>query len=171
MSTAPRIFLVGPMGAGKSTVGRALASELATSFFDSDAEIEARAGADIPWIFEIEGESGFREREHRVLAALCEEPAAVIATGGGAIVTEANRLLMARSGFVVYLEATIKEQVRRTKKDEKRPLLAGKNRQEVLTELMEIREPLYQAVADLVLPTAGCNARELVKRIVGGLPA
>ena len=171
MSTAPRIFLVGPMGAGKSTVGRALASELATSFFDSDAEIEARAGADIPWIFEIEGESEFREREHRVLAALCEEPAAVIATGGGAIVTEANRLLMARSGFVVYLEATIKEQVRRTKKDEKRPLLAGKNRQEVLTELMEIREPLYQAAADLVLPTAGRNALELAKKIVNALPA
>ena len=171
MNTAPRIFLVGPMGAGKSTVGRALAGELATSFFDSDAEIEARAGVDIAWIFEIEGEAGFREREHRVLAALCEEPPAVIATGGGAIVTEANRLLMARSGFVVYLEATIKEQVRRTKKDEKRPLLAGKNRQEVLTELMEIREPLYQASADLVLPTAGCNARELVKRIVDGLPA
>lgn len=171
MSTVPRIFLVGPMGAGKSTVGRALASELATPFFDSDAEIEARAGADIPWIFEIEGESGFREREHRVLSALCEEPAAVIATGGGAIVTEANRLLMARSGFVVYLEATIKEQVRRTKKDEKRPLLAGKNRQEVLTELMEIREPLYQAAADLVLPTAGRNARELAKKIVDALPA
>lgn len=171
MSTAPRIFLVGPMGAGKSTVGRALASELSTSFFDSDAEIEARAGADIPWIFEIEGESGFRVREHRVLAALCEEPAAVIATGGGAIVTEANRLLMARSGFVVYLEATIKEQVRRTKKDEKRPLLAGKNRQEVLTELMEIREPLYQAAADLVLQTAGRNARELAKKIVDALPA
>lgn len=171
MSTVPRIFLVGPMGAGKSTVGRALASELATSFFDSDAEIEARAGADIPWIFEIEGESGFREREHRVLSALCEEPAAVIATGGGAIVTEANRLLMARSGFVVYLEATIKEQVRRTKKDEKRPLLAGKNRQEILTELMQIREPLYQAAADLVLPTAGRNARELAKKIVDALPA
>jgi shikimate kinase len=171
VNPAPRIFLVGPMGAGKSTVGRALAAELAASFYDSDREIELRAGADIPWIFEIEGESGFREREHRILSSLCEEAPAVIATGGGAVVTEANRMLMATSGFVVYLEATVKEQVRRTKKDEKRPLLAGKNRQEVLAELMKTREPLYLEVADLVLPTAGRNARELAQEIMEALPA
>ena len=171
MGTASRIFLVGPMGAGKTTVGRALAAELSTCFFDSDSEIEGRAGVDIPWIFEIEGESGFREREHRILSSLCEEAPAVIATGGGAVVTEANRVLMAESGFVVYLEATIKEQVRRTKKDEKRPLLAGKNRQEVLAELMKTREPLYMEVADLVLPTAGRNARELAQEIIEALPA
>jgi shikimate kinase len=153
INPAPRIFLVGPMGAGKSTVGRALAGELAAS------------------IFEIEGESGFREREHRILSSLCEEAPAVIATGGGAVVTEANRVLMATSGFVVYLEATVKEQVRRTKKDEKRPLLAGKNRQEVLAELMKTREPLYLEVADLVLPTAGRNARELAQEIMEALPA
>jgi len=171
MGTASRIFLVGPMGAGKTTVGRALAAELSTCFFDSDSEIEGRAGVDIPWIFEVEGESGFREREHRILSSLCEEAPAVIATGGGAVVTEANRVLMAESGFVVYLEATIKEQVRRTKKDEKRPLLAGKNRQEVLAELMKTREPLYMEVADLVLPTAGRNARELAQEIIESLPA
>ena len=171
MGTASRIFLVGPMGAGKTTVGRALAAELSTCFFDSDSEIEGRAGVDIPWIFEVEGESGFREREHRILSSLCEEAPAVIATGGGAVVTEANRLLMVESGFVVYLEATIKEQVRRTKKDEKRPLLAGKNRQEVLAELMKTREPLYMEVADLVLPTAGRNARELAQEIIESLPA
>ena len=171
MGTASRIFLVGPMGAGKTTVGRALAAELSTCFFDSDSEIEGRAGVDIPWIFEIEGESGFREREHRILSSLCEEAPAVIATGGGAVVTEANRVLMATSGFVVYLEATVKEQVRRTKKDEKRPLLAGKNRQEVLSELMKTREPLYLEVADLVLPTAGRNARELAQEIMEALPA
>ena len=171
MGTASRIFLVGPMGAGKTTVGRALAAELSTCFFDSDSEIEGRAGVDIPWIFEIEGESGFREREHRILSSLCEEAPAVIATGGGAVVTEANRVLMAESGFVVYLEATIKEQVRRTKKDEKRPLLAGKNRQEVLAELMKTREPLYLEVADLVLATAGRNARELAQEIIESLPA
>ena len=171
MGTASRIFLVGPMGAGKTTVGRALAAELSTCFFDSDSEIEGRAGVDIPWIFEVEGESGFREREHRILSSLCEEAPAVIATGGGAVVTEANRVLMAESGFVVYLEATIKEQVRRTKKDEKRPLLAGKNRQEVLAELMKTREPLYMEVADLVLPTAGRNARELAQEIIEALPA
>ena len=171
MGTASRIFLVGPMGAGKTTVGRALAAELSTCFFDSDSEIEGRAGVDIPWIFEVEGESGFREREHRILSSLCEEAPAVIATGGGAVVTEANRVLMAESGFVVYLEATIKEQVRRTKKDEKRPLLAGKNRQEVLAELMKTREPLYLEVADFVLPTAGRNARELAQEIMEALPA
>lgn len=171
MGTASRIFLVGPMGAGKTTVGRALAAELSTCFFDSDSEIEGRAGVDIPWIFEIEGESGFREREHRILSSLCEEAPAVIATGGGAVVTEANRALMVESGFVVYLEATIKEQVRRTKKDEKRPLLAGKNRQEVLAGLMKTREPLYLEVADLVLPTAGRNARELAQEIIEALPA
>ena len=170
MSTAPRIFLVGPMGAGKSTVGRALASQLDAPFYDSDAEIETRAGADISWIFEIEGEDGFREREHRVIAALCDEPPGVIATGGGAVIAEANRIVMAESGFVVYLVATIKEQVRRTGKEGKRPLLANKNRREVLTDLMAVRAPLYEGVAHLVLPTAGRNARELAKAIVAALP-
>ena len=171
MSMPDNIILVGPMGAGKTTIGKALAKQLKLEFADTDAEIEARTGADIPWIFEIEGESGFREREHRILSSLCEEAPAVIATGGGAVVTEANRVLMATSGFVVYLEATVKEQVRRTKKDEKRPLLADKNRQEVLSELMKTREPLYLEVADLVLPTAGRNARELAQEIMEALPA
>ena len=117
---------MGPMGAGKSTVGRALAQMLGLEFVDSDAEIEQRTGADIPWIFEIEGESGFRDREAKVLADISSRDGIVMATGGGAIVRDENRRTLSERGFVVYLEATLREQVRRTSKDQKRPLLAGR---------------------------------------------
>ena len=165
MSSAQRIFLVGPMGAGKTTVGRSLAGLLRMGFLDSDAEIERRTGADIPWIFEIEGESRFRDRETQVIAELCAQDNLVVATGGGAIMRETNRRALASSGFVVYLRATIREQVRRTGRDHKRPLLVGKNRAAVLSELMATREPLYREVADMVLPTEGRSARKLAEAI------
>ena len=168
--TAPeRIFLVGPMGAGKTTVGRTLARLLNLEFVDSDAEIERRTGADIPWIFEIEGEEGFRDREQQVLTDLATQDPAVIATGGGAILRQANREVMRTGGYVVYLEASVREQVRRTGKDSKRPLLAGKNREQVLSELMKVRSPLYTEAADLVLPTVGKTARQLADAIVDAL--
>jgi len=160
-----RIFLVGPMGAGKSTVGRELARRLGCAFIDTDAEIEKRTGADIPWIFEIEGEQGFRDREAQVVKDTCDTPDVVIATGGGAILRQENRDCMRDNGFVVYLAATVKEQVRRTGKEGARPLLAGKNRAEVLTELMAIREPLYRGVAHLELATRGSSARRLAEKI------
>lgn len=157
------------MGAGKSTVGRALAQLLDFEFFDSDTEIEQRTGADIPWIFEIEGESGFRDREAKVLEEISSRGAIVMATGGGAILRDENRRVLSERGFVVYLQATLREQVRRTSKDQKRPLLAGQDRRRVLTDLMAIREPLYKEIADLTLPTAKQNARQLAEQIVSAL--
>ncbi len=157
------------MGAGKSTVGRALATLLDVAFLDSDAEIERRTGADIPWIFEIEGEDGFRERESQVIADLARQDSFVLATGGGAVMREKNRKELAKNGFVVYLQATVKEQVRRTGKDGKRPLLAGKNRSQVLSDLFRIRDPLYREVADLILPTAGKSARQLAEAIASAV--
>ncbi|MEY2908793.1 MAG: Shikimate kinase protein [Pseudomonadota bacterium] len=169
MQSTQRIFLVGPMGAGKSTVGRVLAQLMHAEFIDSDGEIERRTGADIPWIFEIEGEDGFRTRESQVIAELCSRSGVVVATGGGAVMREENRRLMTATGFVVYLKATVREQVRRTAKDSKRPLLAGKNRSQVLSDLFALRDPLYSDVADLTLPTAGKNARQLAESIAAAV--
>lgn len=165
MSDPHRIFLVGPMGAGKTTVGRSLANALGLAFVDSDGEIEARTGADIPWIFEIEGESGFRDREEQVIDDLSQRTNLVMATGGGAVIREQNRLRLSARGFVVYLRASVREQVRRTGNDRNRPLLAKGNRAEVLAELMAKRDPLYHEIADLVLPTEGKNARKLAQAI------
>ena len=157
------------MGAGKSTVGRVLASMLDLEFADCDAEIEQRTGADIPWIFEIEGEAGFRDREARVIDDLTQRDGIVLATGGGAVLRSENRDCLSSRGYVVYLEATLREQVRRTGRDEKRPLLAGQDRRAVLADLMEVREPLYREIADLRLPTAGYKARHLAEQIIAAL--
>lgn len=169
MCSAKRLFLVGPMGAGKSTVGRHLASLLGWQFVDSDHVIEERTGANIPWIFEIEGEAGFREREQQAIADLCQQNAMVLATGGGAVMREQNRELMKAAGPVVYLRATVREQVRRTGQNDKRPLLTGRNRHKVLRDLMQVRDPLYHDVADLVVATEGKSARKLAEEVVATL--
>lgn len=148
-----RIFLVGPMGAGKSTIGRQLAAELGFQFIDTDTEIEQRCGADIPWIFDIEGEDGFRKREATVLADVSGNDRCVIATGGGIVSSDENRKLLQKAGFVVYLQASIRQQLDRTIRDKKRPLLQVENRAEVLERLMQEREPLYLDVADHVVAT------------------
>ncbi len=148
-----RIFLVGPMGAGKSTIGRQLAAELGFQFIDTDTEIEQRCGADIPWIFDIEGEDGFRKREATVLADVSGNDRCVIATGGGIVSSNENRKLLQKAGFVVYLQASIRQQLDRTIRDKKRPLLQVENRAEVLERLMQEREPLYLDVADHVVAT------------------
>ena len=160
-----RLFLVGPMGSGKSTVGRHLADLLDCPFIDSDAEIESRAGADIPWIFDVEGEEGFRRRETMVLKDLVEQPAAVIATGGGAILATENRELMARAGVVVFLNVSIAQQLKRTGSGEGRPLLQQGDREETLTQLMAEREPLYRALADVIISAGGGNARKVARQI------
>ena len=160
-----RLFLVGPMGSGKSTVGRHLADLLDCPFIDSDAEIESRAGADIPWIFDVEGEAGFRRRETTVLKDLVEQPAAVIATGGGAILATENRELMARAGVVVFLNVSIAQQLKRTGSGEGRPLLQQGDREETLTQLMAEREPLYRALADVIISAGGGNARKVARQI------
>ena len=160
-----RLFLVGPMGSGKSTVGRHLADLLECPFIDSDAEIESRAGADIPWIFDVEGEAGFRRRETTVLKDLVAQPAAVIATGGGAILAAENRELMARAGVVVFLNVSLAQQLKRTGSGEGRPLLQQGDREETLKQLMAEREPLYRALADVIISAGGGNARKVARQI------
>ena len=153
------------MGAGKTTIGRHLASELALPFVDTDQEIEDRCGADIPWIFDVEGEQGFRVRETKVLQDICVSASAVVATGGGIVEAEANRPLLQESGINVYLHATVKQQLSRTGKDRSRPLLNKGDPEQVLQELMSIREPLYRSLAHIVYPTDNRNPRTTAKDI------
>ena len=153
MKSSSNVFLVGPMGAGKSTIGRLLASDLRLEFKDTDKEIEDRSGVDIPWIFDMEGEAGFRNREATMLAELVKMSQILLATGGGVILKPENRRALANNGRVVYLRASINEQVRRTSRDKKRPLLQNDAPRQVLSDLMAEREPLYLEVADYVVET------------------
>ena len=166
MKRADNIFLIGPMGAGKSTIGRALAAHLNKRFLDCDQEIEKRTGASIPLIFEIEGEVGFRHRETQVLNELTEEAGLVLATGGGAILAEENRELLKGRGVVVYLQAPIEVLVKRTAHDRNRPLLANVDRREKLVELMKVREPLYRELADITVSSGGRPAAAVARDIV-----
>lgn len=147
------IYLVGPMGAGKSTIGRVLAAELHLSFRDSDKVIEDRTGADIPWIFDMEGEEGFRDRESAVLDELSKGQDVVIATGGGIILRTQNREMMKSSGYVCYLTASIEQLVERTARDKKRPLLQVENPRQKIIDLIALRDPLYREAADFVINT------------------
>ncbi len=166
MQGFPNIFLVGPMGAGKSTIGRLLAAELQRDFLDSDHEIQARCGADIPWIFDIEGEAGFREREVAMIDELTGLSEIVLATGGGAVMNEANRRALRERGTVVYLYTTVEQQLRRTAKDRNRPLLRNKDPEAVLRGLFELRDPLYRATADLLVRTDRRGPRAVVNDIL-----
>jgi shikimate kinase len=141
------------MGAGKSAVGRHLARSLQMDFVDSDDEIEARTGVDIPFIFEKEGEAGFRKREAVVIDELSQRDGVVLATGGGAIVNDESRRHLSARGFVVYLRTSIEQQMERTRRGRERPMLAGGDHEKVLRELLEAREPLYREIADLVIET------------------
>ncbi|MFJ4452414.1 shikimate kinase AroK [Pseudomonas sp. NPDC089392] len=147
------LILVGPMGAGKSTIGRLLAKELRLLFKDSDKEIELRCGANIPWIFDKEGEPGFRDREQAMIAELCALDGLVLATGGGAVMREANRQALHQGGRVIYLHASVEQQVGRTARDRNRPLLRTANPEATLRALLEARDPLYREIADLVVET------------------
>nr|WP_314477165.1 shikimate kinase AroK [uncultured Pseudomonas sp.] len=147
------LILVGPMGAGKSTIGRLLAKELRLPFRDSDKEIELRCGANIPWIFDKEGEPGFRDREQAMIAELCSLDGVVVATGGGAVMREANRRALHEGGRVIYLHASVEQQVGRTARDRNRPLLRTANPEATLRALLETRDPLYREIADLVVQT------------------
>lgn len=161
----PSIFLVGPMGAGKTTVGKLLAKHLGRDFIDCDWYIAEQTGADIPWIFEKEGEAGFRERETRALSELVALPKIVMATGGGAVGLPENRALL-KNGLVIYLEASVDVQLARTKKDKNRPLLQSDNPRAVLESLYEKRHPLYLEVADLVVPTGRLYPKQMVADIL-----
>ncbi len=154
------------MGAGKSTIGKYLADHLKLQFADTDSEIESRTGADIPWIFDVEGEEGFRDREQQVVEEMTLWDNVVLATGGGVVLRPENRRALGARGYVIYLYATVDEQVRRTRRDRKRPLLQKGDPEQVLRELMAIRDPLYREIADHIIETDGCSPKTVAQRLV-----
>ncbi|GAB2780181.1 shikimate kinase AroK [Halomonas shantousis] len=166
MQGLPNLFLIGPMGAGKSTIGRLLAAELQREFLDSDHEIEARCGANIPWIFDVEGEEGFRCRESAILQELSQREGIVLSSGGGAILREENRQVMRERGTVIYLATTIEQQLKRTARDQNRPLLRNVDREKILREMFAKRDPLYRATADLIVRTDRRSPRAVVGEII-----
>jgi shikimate kinase len=161
----PKIFLVGPMGSGKSAVGKQLARMLRRDFRDSDAEIEARTGVDISLIFEKEGEAGFRRREREVIESLTLIDNIVLATGGGAVLDGGNRALLASRGFVVYLDASVDQQLERTRASGHRPLLDTADPAARLATLMAEREPLYREIANLTVVTDDRMVKEVAQEI------
>ena len=160
------ISLVGPMGAGKSTIGRQISNALKKDFKDSDHEIVARTGASIPLIFEIEGEEGFRKREAEMIDELTQLDDIVLATGGGAVLREGNRKNLTERGVVIYLYASVDQLFERTSRDRNRPLLQTENPRQKLQDLMDERDPLYHEVADIVVHTDDRSIRSVVKEIL-----
>ncbi|WP_148861708.1 shikimate kinase AroK [Marinobacter fonticola] len=169
MPLPERIVLVGPMGAGKSTIGRLLARELGYYFVDSDRLIEERCGADIPWIFDVEGEDGFRTRESNILEELSREKGAVIATGGGAVMREINHESLRRNALVVYLKTSVEQQYDRTRRDRNRPLLQHDDPKSILGDLFARRDPLYSHLADIVMMTDRKSPRLVVRQLINRL--
>jgi shikimate kinase len=165
MMRLQNIFLVGPMGAGKSTVGRQLAQALGFRFLDSDQEIQRRTGVDIATIFEFEGEEGFRNRERQVIEDLAQQDNIVLATGGGAVLLAENRQQLAARGLVIYLHCSPEQQYARTARDRNRPLLDTNDPQQKLRDLMAEREPVYRQVADMVVSTERRGTSSVVKEI------
>jgi shikimate kinase len=168
---AMNVFLVGPMGSGKSAVGRQLARRLGLDFIDSDAEIESRTGVDISYIFEREGEAGFRQREAEVIAELASRDGLVVATGGGAILDAGSREWMRSRGRVVYLRTSVEQQVARTRRSAERPLLNNSDPRGTLARLFEFRAPLYAAAAEFTVDTDGRRVKGVVQDILRHLGA
>ena len=164
--TQKNIFLVGLMAVGKSTVGRTLAETLEMPFYDSDAEIELRAGAEVSWIFDVEGEQGFRDREEHVIDELTQMRGVVVATGGGAVKRAANRQHLAARGRVIHLDCPLRRLLARTRNDKKRPLLQGDNPEEILTKLVRERAPLYDEISDYRFISDEQSVKSLVQKIV-----
>lgn len=153
------------MGAGKSTIGRLLSSELKLVFHDSDKVIEERCGANIPWIFDKEGEQGFRDREQQVIDDLTQQSSILLATGGGAVIRPENRQYLSNRGTVVYLKASVEQQIARTERDRNRPLLREGNPKQILQNLFQQRDPLYQSIADIIIETDQRNPRWVVQEL------
>jgi len=165
VSSDSNIYLIGAMGSGKSAVGRALAVRTGKRFLDTDQEIERRTGVDIPYIFEKEGEAGFREREREVIADLTQQRGIVLATGGGTVLAESNRNCLAETGIVVYLETTVEEQLRRTRRSANRPLLNQNDPRAVLEKLRAQRQHLYEEIADYSFDTTGRRVKTVAALI------
>jgi shikimate kinase len=171
MAKPNRIFLIGPMGAGKTTIGKQLAQALGMTFNDSDQEIQRRTGVDIPTIFEYEGEEGFRQREQQVIDELTQVDNQVLATGGGAVLRPENRQHLSARGIVFFLSCSPGQQYERTYRDRNRPLLQTEDPLQRLKALMEVREPLYRSTADHVINTEGRSASAVANEILGILRA
>lgn len=161
-----RLFLIGPMGAGKTTIGKRLADALELSFIDSDAEIERRTGVGIPVIFDIEGEQGFRTREEAVIDELSRRDDIVLATGGGAVLSAETRARLSNRGTVIFLDLSVEQQLRRTRHDRNRPLLQTSNPRARLQQLHDQRQSLYHEIADLRFLSDNGSPRRLVQRIL-----
>lgn len=168
--SANNIILIGPMGSGKSTIGQLLANRLNREFYDSDYYIEKKTGVDIPRIFDIEGEEGFRERETRALQELTRKSNLVLATGGGSVTRKDNRALLKNAGFIIFLDTSVNQQLERLKHDKRRPLLQTENPRERLNQLLQERKPLYLELADLRIPTDRKFARKVAAEIMPLLP-
>lgn len=160
------IFLVGPMGAGKSTIGRQLAKKLRRRFWDSDREIEDRTGVSISWIFEMEGEAGFRDREQKMIDELSALDNVVVATGGGAVLAEINRQLLADRGTVIYLAAKPEQLYRRMVRDKSRPLLQTGDKRQQIKQLLAQRDPLYREIADIVIASGEQSVQRTVNDVI-----
>jgi shikimate kinase len=160
-----RIFLIGPMGAGKTTIGRRVAKSLRKNFVDADQELERRTGASVALIFDVEGEAGFREREKRIIDELTQLDNIVLATGGGAILDVDNRKALSERGFVIYLHALVEELVERTRHDSNRPLLNTDNPVDKMRDILEQRDSLYRSIADLVVDTGTVGLMDVVREI------
>ena len=160
------VFLIGPMGSGKTAVGRYLARSLKLPFHDSDAEIERRTGVDIPFIFDKEGEAGFRQREREAIETLTALEGIVLATGGGAVLLPENRQRLATRGCVVYLETSVAQQADRVRHGRNRPLLAAGDTGTSLGQLMDVRAPLYGEIADIVVSTDGKRVNSVAEHIL-----
>ena len=163
------IYLIGPMGTGKTAVGKQLGKLLGVPFLDSDAEIEKHAGVDIPYIFEREGEGGFRQRERDAIAELCRRENIVLATGGGAVLAPETRRLLHETGVVIFLQTSLAQQMQRVGKGRGRPLLKGTDLAQRLTELREARDPLYREIADYTISTDNRRVSRVAEMILNDL--
>lgn len=166
MNKSTNLFLIGPMGAGKTSVGRYLAKHLNKNFYDSDEEIEKKTGVNLSWIFDLEGIIGYREREKNIIRSLSQLKNIVLSTGGGCVESESVRTYLRERGAVVYMEVSLETQLKRLKRDKKRPILQGDDPQAILKRLWKEREPYYEEIADFIVQTDNRSVRDVCEDIL-----